>query len=407
MTEQIKIFNVQFGDCFLCESRTNDAAMLVDFGSTRTINGSVVCDVNSSIRRYSRKYLMISHFHSDHCCGIRRLDNDIVFEEVYLPNFFCKEVIRLELITLAILSASNPSYNIALNLLSIVPNLCDHLRSGSRICYVKRDEHINNRTDSYRVLWPNDSNIKHDAEHLYNEILNYYQLWNNRQEFERLADSYMEIFPGLERYEGNNVMLFNEMYLTQKQEFLNYIENLTNRILELFKEPTKSKKRISTELNQRISSFQNEICICFDSVKYNSGTRGSVLFLSDVAPKSFREILSGTNRFKVYDTYEAIKVAHHGTKDYYVDNFPHSEYLIISNGMASSNGWRITPLYGWRYHDRMMICTNYNNACDYELSNRKCDAYCEHARMNSADNCENCNMGRGVCGIDISHILQL
>lgn len=406
MTEQMKIFNVQFGDCFLCESPTNGAAMLVDFGSTRTINHDVACEVNSSIRQYAEKYLMISHFHNDHCCGIRNLDDDIVFEEVYLPNFFSREVIRLELIILAVLSESNPSYNTAFNLLSVVPGLCKHLRSGSRICYVQRREQINNDVDSYRVLWP-DSNIKHDAENLYNEIIGYYNLQDNQGEIEQLAGSYTEMFPRFESLNGNNVMFCNERVLAQLREVSNSIEGFKNRVIALFREGLNHQRRIGAELNKRISSFQNNICICFDSVKNESATRGPVLFLSDIDPESFQNIMSGTGAFNVYGAYKAIKVAHHGTKNYYVDNLPHSEYLIISNGRTGSNGWGITPLYGWRYSGSRMICTNYNNACDYELSSRKCDAYCVPGCTHGGVNCNNCNMGRGVCGIDISYILQL
>lgn len=409
MPERIKIFNVQFGDCFLLETPTNDAAMLVDFGSTRRIAPNVVCDVNSSLGAYARKYLLISHFHSDHYSGIQNLANNIIFDEVYLPNFFCREVIRLELIMLALLSPLSRSHNIALNLLTVVPNLLNHLNPCSRIYYVNRGRRIYNMTDNYRVLWPDGSEIRMDATRLYGQLVNYYGLNDILTEFESLVDGYMEIFPELERNEDyNNVMSFNERYLEQRQEILTSAQNIINQTMELFARVRREIGGYVRAFSRRITSFQNQISICFDSTNNRrNDMSGTALFLSDIDTANFQRILSETNGFRLREEYRAVKVAHHGTKDYFVCNLPSSEFLIISNGTAPSNGWRIFALYGWHYSDRTMICTNYHNACDYELSYSKCGAYCLNTCTRNSDACERCGNGKSVCGINCSYDLNL
>ena len=391
MMKQIKIFNVNFGDCFLCESEEeNKAAMLVDFGSTRSIVDCVADEVNSSLRKFENKYLMISHFHSDHYSGIHRLDDDIIFNEVYLPNFFTDDVIRLQLVVLAVLSESNPAHGVALNLLSVVPDLLNHLNNFSRICYVKRKEKIFNQVDSCRILWPDINDFNDEAKEIFNKLVDYYGLSVKLGQFNDLVASYINLFPTIDNNEGF-YMQFNDEYLAESQHYKQEAENIKNKVIELFKEDKISVKRIDREINKQLSSFQNEISICFDNVADEGGvTTKSVLFLSDISRDNYYKIANATDGLKIAGEYKAIKVAHHGTKGYFVNNLPKSEYLIISNGNASNDSWRITSLYGWNYSDSTFICTNYTNACDYEFACKKCDAY---------------NKNGGVCGINLPNVV--
>ena len=388
MMKQIKIFNVNFGDCFLCESPESNAAMLVDFGSTKKIGNGVVNAVNLNLRSYEKKYLMISHFHNDHYSGIRSLSHGIVFDEVYLPNFFTDEVIRLELIILAVLSESNQAHEVALNLLSVVPDLLNHLNELSRINYVKRKEYIVNSIDSYRVLWPDITDFNGAATVLFDDLVHYYNLTEKLEEFYRLVRRYLNLFPTLQDSE-HSFMQFTEEFLVRRQGVKEEAEDIKKRIINLFKENKASVKRLSSKLSKRLSAFQNKISICFDNAVNGNGSMKPVLFLGDITRDNFNKISSPTDGFNLACEYKAIKVAHHGTKDYFVNNLPKSEYMIISNGKANNDSWRISPLYGWHYNERNFICTNYTDACDYEFANKSCDASCNNA---------------SVCGINFHNV---
>lgn len=390
--DELEAVNVNFGDCFIC--RTAGDQMLIDFGSTRKLSDSVCNFVNTKLN-YHNNYLMITHFHRDHYSGIKHLDSKIQFSEVYLPNFFSKSIIRLEFALLALLRASTESYLIAYNLISVIPDLYLHLQYNSRICFVKRGDYIQNTVDKFRVLWPDCTNIDDKADKLYKQLMDYYKVTEKSDKENiilSMTDEYMN--------------LLEPLFSAEQKEILIDRDNLSNlselrRIIHDFAENNdnfkdfKPKKRLSSKLGRSISSFQNNISLCCDNYTDDKSSQDKklILFLSDVNTSSYEKIAATKEKkFELADLYYAIKVPHHGTKDYFINNLPQSSYLIISNGKAMMS-WRITALYGVNYCDRCFICTNYLGACDYELTGKRCTAYLNLSQ-------------KSQCGINISYLLK-
>lgn len=130
MLKSINIFNVKFGDCFLLRNGLNKDSsdkMLVDFGSIQKINQTVIDAVNFELTTAERTYLMVTHFHSDHYKGIKYLNNRIIFDEIYLPNYFSKDIVKLQFTLLSLLNESHPAYQVAYNLLSVIPDVFRHI----------------------------------------------------------------------------------------------------------------------------------------------------------------------------------------------------------------------------------------------------------------------------------------
>lgn len=407
MLNEIEVFNVQFGDCFMLKSYDSNAAMLVDFGSMQRINPLVTQKIENELHFANEKNLMITHFHQDHCIGIQLLNNSIKFHNIYLPNFFSKSIIRLHIALLYYLNPSSQAHIVAMNLLSIVPNLCAYLNTDSIVNYVKRGDTIFNKTDAYRILWPENSNHEQIADTLYRDIIRFYEIRNDNvqndairyreEHFSNLTEHYMNSFPILK---DDQTMQFSEKERDKMNQVLGLIGDMRT---------TKdARKRLSQKLNDRISNFQNDLSICFDNIAhsntYKSKRVRSVLFLSDVTPDNFNTI-SMADRLRLYPKYKVIKAPHHGTRDYFVNDLPRSKYIIISHG--NRKGWPITPLYGYNYSKRKFICTNYYNSCDYCLSGKRCPAYYNFLYFSHFALRIPCARPKSICGIDISHKIRL
>ncbi len=375
MLKSINIFNVKFGDCFLLRNGLNKDSsdkMLVDFGSIQKINQTVIDAVNFELTTAERTYLMVTHFHSDHYKGIKYLNNRIIFDEIYLPNYFSKDIVKLQFTLLSLLNESHPAYQVAYNLLSVIPDVFRHIDKHTRILFVKRGEQIYNNIDSFRILWPDVNSFDIQAKKLYEEIVSYYDINAEKQlDLERLTEEYFSTLPRLTEQEGNSSVLQFEDFNLNPESVLQIKYNIEF----ISKTKNKPKKRLKRGLSKEISSYQNNICICFDNKNEAKDPNKNVLFLSDICREHLQDIIARTDAFKLNDRYFSIKVPHHGTKDYFVPNLPLSEYMIISNGYAKNSGWQITALYGWHYKKLNFICADYSNTCDYALAERKCDAY--------------------------------
>ncbi|MDE5896856.1 MAG: hypothetical protein K2H43_03455 [Clostridia bacterium] len=367
----IRIFNVNFGDCFLLECGEN-AKMLVDYGSSTRLSPAVTTQVNAKLLHAKHLYLTLTHFHKDHYSGIQKLGGFVQFDEVYLPNFFSKEHFRLQFALLFALSPTHESAVIAKNLLSVIPDLQTHLRSDSAICYVNRGDTILNRTGNYRILWPQLPDSDAEAQRLYRELRPYLESDESILLVNRAADHYFEALSRTYEDDGGIRRLAAESIDFERiREVLYSFASSKKR----FQPP----KRLTRKLSKAISDYQNSICLCFDTDHGNSCSNNGkpALFLSDIDPANYKIIAAGKDGLKLADVYSAIKVPHHGTKNYYINDLPESDFLIISNGKSAHSGWEISPLYGLRYIGRELLCTNYKDACGYEPTGKQCFA-CDH-----------------------------
>lgn len=402
MINAIDIFNVGFGDCFVLKCKKSDEdgatptentqAMLVDCGSMKKIDNEVFKKLNNSLIEADKRYLMITHFHSDHYNNISKLCEQIKFDAVYLPNFFSESVIKMELSALVSpISATNPELKFAKNLLLCIPNIKMHMRD-SYIQFVERGTTVYNETDEYRILWPEQSALTKKAQSTCRQIID--SLTDeDRNAADRLdklitdaANNYLALFHAVnQRQDGINIIhefskeQANHCYVRSQA----IIEGLKNESLSLIN-PKTVKKNIKSIIN-KISSFQNQVCICFDN--YVDDPKMPVLFLSDIDAKTYEKyIADNTNAYSLREEYFAVKVPHHGTKDYFTDRLPKSKYMIISNGKYRKS-WQITYKYGDKYPETLFICTN-NDACEYILLNKSCKSFrrCHHGPC-----CKDCN----------------
>lgn len=385
MIDEIKIYNVEFGDCFICQDESNK--MLVDFGSIalKNISTNVINDINSTLSAGNKKYLMISHFHNDHMNGIRHLARGIIFDEVYLPNFFSRAVINLQFASLVCFGRYSREGAFALRMLSLIPNISTHLSNSSIINFVKRGETIANYLDVLRVLWPDFDVFDDTANALTRELIREVRDIRELSEDEHLRNRIPMILDNIETNSNGYFNLLNEYSDNGKLTYTQDLSALSDYVQNCIEESFNGSNVIDKNLRREISKLQNEICLCFDND--NEGKR--VLFLSDL-PKKHYATISISTTLRLYNEYNTIKVAHHGTTRYFVYNLPQSKNLVISNGRVHpSANWPISAQYGCTYSSRSFYCTNYN--CDYSLTSGYCSA-----RANG-----------GQCGIHVVHNLTL
>lgn len=380
MVEDIDIYNVKFGDCFILKNNSDTQhsnKLLVDFGSIQSIDPPVIKGVNIELARAESKYLMITHFHSDHYKGIKTLNNNIIFDEIYLPDYFSRNIIKLQFTLLSLLNERHPAYQIAYNLLSAIPNIFRHLNCNSKIIFVKRGDLIFNNLDSFRILWPKVDDFDRLAHLLFREVIDYYNLGEDYENYiESLTERYFSLLPETREHEGNgHVLKFEDLEFRAER-----IRQIEAEIERVSNETNKPRKRLRYVLSNKIRSCQNEICICFDNLfGRNIPKNKRVLFLSDICRENLQTIIGSedNSNLALSDYYRVIKVPHHGTKDYFVPNLTLSEYMIVPNGYAIKPGWEITALYGEYYKERNFICADFN-ACENSHFFRYCRACCRN-----------------------------
>lgn len=97
-----------------------------------------------------------------------------------------------------------------------------------------------------------------------------------------------------------------------------------------------------------------------------------------------------------------MKVAHHGTKDYYSERLPCTEKLIISN--AKKIDWDISAKYALKYTYPKFVCTN-NSGCEiYNTRGHDCSSIKKALDCKSIEDGSYCSMATGSFYWDINVI---
>ena len=149
-------------------------------------------------------------------------------------------------------------------------------------------------------------------------------------------------------------------------------DNIASRIDELLTLESDNKR--NDNIYKLINNNQNDNCL----VMYDE----NCLFLGEVPSRIYEEYIEN----EVYDkTFEAIKISHHGTKDYFSKNLPESEKHIISN--AKYGRCEISSKYPLAYSDVERYCTNTDECELYNLMGKECSACLVNA-VNSNCGCE-------------------
>ncbi len=338
MINEIEMYNVGFGDCIICNDGENKSKLLVDCGGKQNFSKEIVKELNASLKRSQQNYLMLTHFHSDHFNGLKNLDGSLRFNCIYLPNFLTENILRLEFASIArsLKNYKNAEYYAALNLLTCVPNLFRFFANGAKVVFLNKTYGFEEMSPQrcplgLRVLWPDMSYMEQTAKSI-NALLN--------QEFsdesKAVLDEYVRHYYRTLMQRTDNGVLYSQN---------SNGEDLLDRIYEC----ANINLNISKKLIDKLSKFQNKISLCFDNA-IGRNTK-PVLFLSDVTQSGYRQIE------KINDLsphYSAIKVPHHGTKDYFIDNLPPSDMLLITND-GSWKRCRICDEYYYAYPNALLL----------------------------------------------------
>lgn len=358
--KKISVYDVGFGDCSLLE--LDSCNLLVDCGGNIATNKKkfIKDDIlNSCIGKALE--CVITHFHSDHY-NIISLFPANTFDAFYAPNFFSKIEIKIQLYALLLLSNASSSYLMAKSMLELIPNLVNKgiIKSNAWIQFVKKGDYINEK--NLEVLWP-DINYRKGKEiidtfenSIRDAIRNSIQTPTatnksfNLNELIETIDSYAAQYSELVQNRGR----INGEDLAQ---YSGEIEGIVERVLNIRNQISHNLSRIKGLPTKRIKGIQNEYSIVFH--QYNNNHNMPLLYLGDVSIDVFnKHIKTVINKNK----YKYIKVAHHGTKNYFMKDLPECKTMIISSGKR--NKCEITAVYPLYYSKQKFVCTN-NDNCEF------------------------------------------
>lgn len=369
----IDVYNVLFGDCLYLH--LDHRGVLVDCGSKRK---SVYADpvIDDVLNNNEEMSLVVTHFHKDHYSLIQRFSDKCFFNkrfshkrfsEVFVPDFFSRNSIRVQMYVLLLSAVGSKLYKNALAMLTLIPQIITSVKAETWINFVKKGDSIH----SMPVLWPdpNEKTIKGLEEKMENLFRSYRRKTANDandvvgQIIEKLNLYYNDYSTGNDSQNPHRVSAENIGMLDPKETAQKAMEKRDE--LGIPKEGILDRKT-----KKAVLSIQNSSSIVF----HNTEGDNTALFLGDVDKKNYEKHVRPEVE-KVEKQYRYIKVAHHGTRDYYTGELPVSSYLIISNG-----GWKSAPIscmYKNRYRKALFVCTN-NNYCEYRqsLPNGASDSNC-------------------------------
>lgn len=345
----IDVYNVLFGDCLYLH--LDHRGVLVDCGSTRkSVDADLVID--DVLNNNKEMSLVVTHFHKDHYSLIQRFPN-YSFSEVFVPDFFSRNSIRIQLYVLLLSKVGSNIYKNALAMLTLIPDIITKAKADAWINFVKKGDSIH----SMPVLWPdpNEKTIKGLEEKMENLFRSY-----RRKTANDANDAGGQIIEEFNYYNDNPTK--NDSQNPHRVRAENILMKdpvqAAQKAMEKREELGIPKEGIlDRKTKKAVLSIQNSSSIVF----HNTEGDNTALFLGDVDKKNYEKHV----RPEVKKQYRYIKVAHHGTRDYYTGELPASSYLIISNG-----GWKSAPIscmYKNRYRNVLFVCTN-NNYCEYRQS---------------------------------------
>ena len=350
---QIKCYNVGFGDCFLCKDKNEcGPTMLVDFGGETKKLINVTSDLIREFSSSKRKYLMLSHLHRDHYCGLKHLQRKVVFDEIYLPNYIANY--GIEILGEVLLTSTNSALiNLVKEMLKIPGLLHDCVNNKTKVHLLLEGGSIHNSLCAFDVLLPLKNSICYNANRVLPNFVS--------EQIQKFAEAYKRLI-GYEESENNDVIVS-----ISNDNLVKDVETLINKMLN-----SRQDNEINfnqSEIKKKFDNYHNALSLAFHQ-KYVKDDE-NVLFLGDSVPKDIK-YLADNNKLK--NEYYFIKVQHHGTKNYFHNTLPKTIWLAIPNG-GNMQSWQITKDYDCKYgNNTNFICTN-NCNCEKFKNNIFCDAY--------------------------------
>ena len=326
MTIKIEMYNTYFGDCYILKDRNSN--LLVDFGihSRSSPCKGMYIDRQKLIEniaddiayRYENPSVLITHFHTDHICGLIYMHKrglkkfKDLFNKIYIPNIwgnpFTVVTSLLEEMVLSEQLKRSKLPNTVSSLFDLIEFLCNNARN---VRLLSRGVTFEN--DKYITLWPPRDTCKNEyevkleelnisknlIEDLYSlskDICNYVQK-NLEQEENRKNFNIEEINIFKERYEG--------IVLKYKSQLESLIE---------FEELNKPDQNISEKLNK----LGHNINVIFQNKEDGNE---NILFTGDAEISHIKEIVSSKTDplLLMHRNYKFIKIPHHGTENHYYD----------------------------------------------------------------------------------------
>lgn len=368
--KQIKCYNVGFGDCFLCKDGTdNGAKMLVDCGGEARKLSAVATDLMCEYANVSRKYLMLSHLHKDHYCGLKYLQDKCDFNEIYLPNYITNY--GIEILGAVLLTSTNKTLiNLVKEILKIPGLLSNFVTNTTSVKLLVEGDSVCNSLCAFDVLLPLKNKSYFNIKEFLPERIGV--------EIEEFSKQYKFLVGYNESEEYNCTISIHN-------------DSLVNRIEQLIEQVVGLRNDVDLHINQSelkkiFKRYHNALSLAFHE-KYVKEYE-NVLFLGDAEPTDIRHL---TDNNKLMNEYCFVKVQHHGTRNYFYNGLPVSKYYAISNG-GGRESWEITDAYDFQYGKcASFVCTN-NCNCKKFKNNIICNA---HSNMKTQ------------CGVNLSYTVKI
>lgn len=384
---EVRIYNVGHGDCFALVE--GDSLFVVDCG-TNAFNqsGSVFTEFinfiyyfSYDIEMFEDKTALITHFHTDHLYGYRRLAEirPNLFDMVLLPSIFIDEtarprksyLIEAAIFVYSFLGEGYDGFLTSENLLKQI-YLALNLSNGRGIRTLSQgDSFFINHTD-YSVLWPpkrDESFFDYRLRVLIHKLRRL--IFRHYPKIEEIKNSIVDNMANwyqiLDEYKGHNI---NEQRRPNMQLLQEIESNQSQFIdsLDHFRESERYDDQIETvlplviELGELMDKNNNKVSVVFDTP-----LKPLLLFTGDISP----DIIKSHITFN-HGIYHIVKVPHHGTKNYYSPHLPEGHNLLIPTGRKGDN-----QQVSHRYRDHgkffhQTICSSGNGNCEALDRNKPC-----------------------------------
>ena len=391
----VTMFPMGFGESILLHQ--GDSCLLVDCGSESKNKNDYFDNVVRELEKYSKRSLLISHFHMDHMNGIKYLYDHCPhgFDMVYLPSIFEKGDTSLEIIIIQHLnnaSKASDSYPIW-NLLK------DLIQSQNKVRLIQRGDHFDGPACHFEALWPIKDTTAitlftrtiHNSSNFVSALL---------QDVSEVADNIRQI---VQRMISTDDIATNYSKAAEELHgFEDNLEHLQNNFAKVMREAESSvEKKEIDKLFERIK--KNEHSIVFHTLD-NDHTQ--ILMTGDITSSGMNQIAKNCiSKKKLFSPsiplktrYEEVKTPHHGIKYQTKKGFLEMAQLQDINRLLISNGetpelrrGSIAEQYLISSSVKHVYCTNtICKRCEYLKKHKQC-----------ADSCVNCKAG----GVQINCVI--
>ncbi|MFA5031675.1 MAG: hypothetical protein WC614_01520 [bacterium] len=341
----LKMFNVGFGDCFLFLD--GDNSLWVDCGSKSfnpksKSNHILKLLIDQTLYKYygnKNSSALITHFHGDHYNGFRYLaetkNEEKIFDKIYVPYLDIEDektgesmLLEVAICCYTFLNKFTYSHIISKNILKHIEMVT---KLANNIEYLSTGKKIKFGNLEFDVIWPDK---KYDfTQFKFKDFLDKIdsililkggQLFNEFNALKKKILKNMKEWYVLTEHPESDMKNFNTIIRTQNS--LIGLEDASYYSLEGFRR----RNNINLSTENTIKKFIPSYTSLFSksnnstSIVFHDKNR-KILMTGDVE----RSII---NKLNLQDSYQFLKVPHHGTSSHYTDSLPAALHFLISTG---------------------------------------------------------------------------